>query len=494
VKLKDLPFLKPILAFWAVVFLALLSGIFLTKTVDYQFVGFLNAARRVQYMIMFFIAYSSVKSARDFTFLLYSLVASNFLIITYGLGQRFFDFPAVSTMNPEFAKGRILFLTPEARLSSTFAGHYDLGGYLVFILPILWGVFFYASKKIKLHIHDRERWIIFAAAMTPLLMTAYFFTKSVYAAGFVQTALSSMQAPFNQIIVITIAIAILAFFLFFDLFQKVFQFIVNIVAILILVFTASRTSSLAYIASISAYMLYFRKFGYLILVVALTLGLTFLDKDLIQRWFSTIQIKQVVLNDKTGEQAVVQKIRSDKLPAGTSFVKLRDSNDSTESTKLKIQLSNEATMSGNLTATPEAYETVTVAATDISIATRFQVSWPRAFHAFLRNPILGTGPSSITESSDGDYFRWIGETGGLGTALFLGILGLIAKEIYVLRDKVGKEKKVLLMSFVFGLFGLLINAMLIDIFEASKVAYIFWFTAGIFVALAHLKKDELEKI
>jgi hypothetical protein len=50
------------------------------------------------------------------------------------------------------------------------------------------------------------------------------------------------------------------------------------------------------------------------------------------------------------------------------------------------------------------------------------------------------------------------------------------------------------MSFVFGLFGLLINAMLIDIFEASKVAYIFWFTAGIFVALAHLKKDELEKI
>lgn len=494
IKLKELPFLKPIVAFWAVVFASLLSGMYLTHTVDYEFVGFLNAARRVQYMMLFFVAYASVKSARDFTLLLYSLIASNFLVVVYGVCQRFFDFPAVSTMNPEFAKGRILFLTPEARLSSTFAGHYDLGGYLVFMLPILWGLFFYITKKRKLTIPNKERYIVLAAAMLPILLTAYLFTKSVYAGSFIETAISASQAPFNQVIVISMTIALLGFFLFFDLYQRIFVFVLNIVSILILVFTASRTSSIAYLASTSAFFLYFRKFGYLVLVAALSLGLTYLDKDLIQRWVSTVQVKQIILNEKTGEQAIVQKIQSDELPAGTSFLRLRDSSDTTESTKLKIQLSNTATMSGNLEATPEAYETVTVAATDISIATRFQVSWPRAFKAFMRNPLLGTGPSSITESSDGDYLRWIGETGGLGFLLFLGILGLIAKEIYVLRDKLGQENKTLLMSFIFGLFGLLINALLIDIFEASKVAYVFWFTAGIFVALAHLEKKEIEKI
>ncbi len=494
VSLKDLPYWKPILAFWGIVFAALLSGIFITKTVDYHFLGLLNAARRVQYMILFFIAFSSIKKAKDFSLLLYSLMASNFLIIVYGIGQRFFDFPAVSTMNPEFAKGRILFLTPEARLSSTFAGHYDLSGYLVFIMPILWGLFFYLKQKKKLTIPDKERWLVFTAALLPILMSAYLFTRSVYAAGFIETALSASQAPFNQIIVMTMAISILLYFLLFDISQKLVQFVINIVAILILVFTASRTASIAFLASISAYMLYVRKIPYMILVVVLTLGLSYVDKDLIQRWFSTIQVKQVVLNEKTGEQAVVQKIKSDELPAGTSFVKLKESNDSTESTKLKIQLSNEATMSGNLEATPSSYETVTVAAADVSLTTRFQASWPRAIRAFMRNPLLGTGPSSITEASDGDYFRWIGETGALGAGLFMYILFLIVKDLFVLRKKLGDSKRMLAAGFVFGLFGLLINALLIDIFEASKVAYIFWTTAGVFVAMSRLDKDELDKL
>ncbi len=45
-------------------------------------------------------------------------------------------------MNPEYAKGYLLYLTPEARISSTFAGHYDLAAYLVFIIPLIWGFYF----------------------------------------------------------------------------------------------------------------------------------------------------------------------------------------------------------------------------------------------------------------------------------------------------------------------------------------------------------------
>ena len=493
IKLKDLPFLKIFIAFWIVVFLSMLSSFYLTKTVDYHFVGFLNTARRVQYMVFFFIAYASIKSVRDFTFLLYSLIASNFLVIMYGLGQRFFDFPAVSTMNPEFAKGRILFLTPEARLSSTFAGHYDLAAFLVFLFPILWGVYFYISNKKKISITNNERIIVLISALAPFILTAYLFTKSVYQGNLVQTMLVAAQAPFNQIIVITMAIAILAFILFFDVFQRATLFVVNLISILIIVFTASRTSSIAYIISTSAFLAYFRKFKHLVLIVILSLGLTFADKDLFQRWFSTLQIKQIILNEKTGQQAVVQRIQSDKLPAGTSFVKLRDSRDTLESSKLKLDLANKATMSGQL-ASAEAYETVTAVAADISIATRFEASWPRAIRAFLQNPLLGTGPASITESSDGDYFRWLGETGGIGFALFVAILGLIAKEIFQLRHKVQNNSKMLVVGFIFGLFGLMINALLIDIFEASKLAYIFWLSAGIFIGLLHLDKKELEKL
>lgn len=495
VEFKKLPLLKPILAFWAVVFLSFFSGIYLTKTIDYHFVAFLNTARRVQYMILFFIAFSTIKSVKDFKLMLYSLISSHFLVTIYAIGQRFLDFPAISTMNPEFAKGRVLFLTPEARISSTFAGHYDLAGFLVFLFPILWGIYFYATKKKKITIPDSYRPLILFSAMAPLLLTAYLLTKSVFSSGFFETAKAASQAPFNQIIVYTILVATLIFILLFRMRQKIFIFLLNIASILVLVLTASRSSSLAYLISTTAFLAYFRKFKYIVLVLVLTLGLTYVDNDLINRWISTVQIKQVVLNEQTGEQAVVQDIRSDELPAGTAIIKLdRESKESTESSLLKQDLSRKATAAGRIEATPESYETVTAVAGDISISTRLQVSWPRAIRAFLKNPLLGTGPSTITESSDGDYFRWLGETGGLGFILFLGILGLLAKEIFVNRNKFSKHNQILVFSFIFGIFGLLINALLIDIFEASKVAYTFWFTAGIFIGLVHLDKKELKNL
>ena len=88
-------------------------------------------------MIMFFIASSLIKtkkiSGRLFQFFFISVL----LVILYGLGQKFLNFPAVQTMNPEYAKGYILYLTPEARISATFGGHYDLAIYLVMAIPII---------------------------------------------------------------------------------------------------------------------------------------------------------------------------------------------------------------------------------------------------------------------------------------------------------------------------------------------------------------------
>ena len=68
------------------------------------------------------------------------------VIIMYGFGQQWLSFPVISTTNREFSKGLILFLTPGARINSTFAGHYDLGIYMSLFLTVAIALLFYLKK------------------------------------------------------------------------------------------------------------------------------------------------------------------------------------------------------------------------------------------------------------------------------------------------------------------------------------------------------------
>jgi hypothetical protein len=86
--------------------------------------------------------------------------------------------------------------------------------------------------------------------------------------------------------------------------------------------------------------------------------------------------------------------------------------------------------------------------------------------------------------------RWLGETGLLGTILFLAIILKIAYEIFKKVLKSNFEEKIILKGFLFGLIALMINASYIDVFEASKVAYTFWIVAGIFIGFISLYKKK----
>jgi O-antigen ligase len=141
-----------------------------------------------------------------------------------------------------------------------------------------------------------------------------------------------------------------------------------------------------------------------------------------------------------------------------------------------------ATLSANL-------RSVNTVVSDISLATRLQVEWPRAIDAFKKNPLLGTGPSSLTEATDGDYFRWLGELGLLGTIAFLNILFLILKTIWNSVKKLDFKEKLIGYGFIFGFFALFINASYIDAFEASKVAYTFWTIAGLYIGYYSLNSN-----
>jgi len=128
---------------------------------------------------------------------------------------------------------------------------------------------------------------------------------------------------------------------------------------------------------------------------------------------------------------------------------------------------------------------------DRSTAIRLNVEWPRALRALAKNPLLGTGYSSITLATDNDYLRLLGETGLVGTVAFLLIvLRLFEKLIRYLKNNQKTWSYLYICGFTGGFLGLLLNATFIDVFEASKVAIIFWTLAGIAIGIIERKKLE----
>ncbi len=418
------------LLYWGAVFLSALNGIYVSRDIVISHLGFLHAARRVEYMSIFLIVLAVVKIKKQFFHFLSLFFVSLLLVNIYGLGQKFLGWPAVQTMNPEYAKGYLLFLTPEARISSTFAGHYDLAAYLVFLLPIVLG---------------------------------YHFIKN-----------------------------------------KFYYFLLSIFSILTLIFTASRISFGAYIISTFPLLLFLKKPKHLIIIFLVTIVLTLTSQNLTSRFSRTFQVKQIFVNQNTGQVVIPQKISSKEVPAGSFYFNLkttpspRNANQTallnerlldqirTEArgSGRKLTLEEEQMLIASMTANLKPINTVV---SDISFATRLQVEWPRAISAFLKNPLLGTGPSSITEATDNDYLRSLGEIGLLGSGLFVLIFIMIIKTIFTGINTLSEKEKPLYFGFLFGLFGLAFNAGYIDVFEASKVAFQFWFVAGLFVGSLYEK-------
>lgn len=122
---------------------------------------------------------------------------------------------------------------------------------------------------------------------------------------------------------------------------------------------------------------------------------------------------------------------------------------------------------------------------DRSASIRIKVEWPRAVRAFLKNPILGTGYSSITLASDNDYLRALGEIGLVG---FFAFVLILLRIIFIqfktqLRPDISKIELGFISGIKGAFWGIAINAFFIDIFEASKFVIIFWLLMGISIAL-----------
>jgi hypothetical protein len=106
--------------------------------------------------------------------------------------------------------------------------------------------------------------------------------------------------------------------------------------------------------------------------------------------------------------------------------------------------------------------------------------------AFKRNIFFGSGYGSVSLAVDNSYLRMLAEVGALGTIAFFGIFVLFG--VYVFKQFASIESpivKSLIVGLSAGIVGLFINALFIDVFEASKVAFSLWLLIG--VSLGSLK-------
>ncbi len=266
----------------------------------------------------------------------------------------------------------------------------------------------------------------------------------------------------SAFMVLTLPIFIGGIFLIKDKLVKIALALTSGMGLWLLINSISRTAQATYLFAVTVALFLSKKFKGWILVAFISVVFMFLSSGLDARF--TRAIKVLYEHFTTGESfSYVPKFRimaEDELPVKTQTP----------------------------TSVPVAEKIK-----DVSISIRYNVEWPRAIRAFIKNPILGTGYSSIGLATDNDYLRMLGETGILGLASFVLIFLHIGKkffQVFLIREKLDGFEKTFLFGMIGGVLGILATAVLIDLFEASKLAIMLWLLLGCSVSLVNYKLNE----
>lgn len=479
------PLTLPIMIFWIIGAIATIHGVLLifpsTSNV-FPNVAFLSMLRRIEYLSLFFVAFAGMKNKRFLSYVVVVLVITLLVVVGYGIGQKYFGFPAFLTMNEEFAKGVPIRLSALSRVPSTFGGHYDLAAYLVLIIPILTSMIFAFKKRlVKLLLLTTV-----GAGFVVLFMTVSrisFFVLLISVAGvllFQKKRLIAFTLP------ILAAIAILLLMFSPSLLQR-FGNTVKEVDVLVDIKTGEAIGNVKEVSS--------KNFENKIIKRK-----AIRDKDELY-WgirnkgedstlatpsarvsFFTLP-PQVVLfippNTSTGES----------LPQGTAYVNLSLSPVIKRTGEIfyeRLSKDKEATDSADVLMFSGDFLIKRATAYDLSFTTRFQGEWPNAIAAFKKNILFGSGYSSTSLAVDNNYLRILGEVGLLGFISFFAIF--IIAGIYIVKVLPEIDSLVarsFILGFAAGVVGLMLNAIFIDVFEASKIAYLLWLLTGITLGIAH---------
>lgn len=462
------PVAIPILLYLLAGLLSTASGIFITKTIPFEIIhvgkSLLHYFRYFEYFTLVFIGYSAIRTKKDVRVLIATMVIALFAVFIYGVGQKHFYWPVYSTMNREFSKGIRLYLTEHARVQSTFGGHYDLGAYLVVLLPLVAA----AGLVLKNKGYKFFSWMAFIGGLWLLMLSASRTSLFSYFAG--------------------IGVLILVLGLTHKGWQKRLRWMFTssalvgtLTGVMLLAFGESMSERLlqtlaAYPTLNNAYhqangerKAFFNDFlpeKYPVIGMLIRWDFTVEKPD------NALSIDEVLVS--SDERPVPAK-PDDVYVDVPDYVKV--ATISAEGIEEIITIEVPRTYSQN------AIEH------GLSLAIRLDTLWPRALEGFYRNPLLGSGYATLTkesveqfteaESTDNNYLRTLGETGVLGFLTFYGAVVTVAwtafKKLKSTNDDV---TKVLASATVAATVGLMVNAVYIDVFAASKVAQSYWILAG----------------
>lgn len=400
---------QSMIIFWAIGLLSLFSGIFLTSSVI-PYLGFLHYLRRVETMILLFIALSAFQSLKQVKLWLACMIVATLIVVIYGFGQQLLNFPVISTSNREFSKGLILYLTPDARVNSTFAGHYDLAAYLAVFLTIA-----------------ASMWVYFSSILKKVLIS-----------------------------------------------------VVSILSFVMLSMTAARVSFGAAILGITSVLWLVGQKKLILGLGVLVLIAFIISPELRHRTVATITVN-FLGGGGPKYQAPPQRV---------------ETLESTSSGNVKFSVENAATGAATPSGVPiDIAPGEPINSTELgvyrSFGIRFNEEWPRAIRAFEKNPLLGTGYSSITIATDNDYLRSLGETGLLGTSALILVWLVILKKFWVyLKIKRKSLGFYLIVGLLSAGLAMLVNGTFIDVFESSKISQLFWLSLGVGLAVIEMDEDK----
>jgi hypothetical protein len=471
---KDKPLIKspitiPVLLFWLAGGLATIHSILLIVPVVWDIfpnVAFLSFLRRIEYMSLFFVAVAAVRDKRAIFPIAVTTVGTVLAVSLYGVGQKYMGLPAYLTMNEEFAKGIPLTLSALSRVSSTFGGHYDLAAFLVLTLPIVVSILF-ATRHLILK----------------LLLVG------VFALGFFVLFMTVSRI---SVFALFISIGLVLFFQR----RKLVLLLLPMGAIGVLVLLAFAPGLVDRFGSTvkTVDVLVDAKSGHPIGHVRVVPNTYFENKIVRQYMYDSIgdvtvlaspSAKFIVPYTELNPEVVVltepTAPTGEDLPSGTGYINLTLSPDIKRVGEFFYEPDlRESTTSAEAYVINGQYLIKRAAAYDLSFTTRFQGEWPHAIEAFKRNILFGSGYGSVSLAVDNSYLRMLAEVGLLGFVSFVSIFLLFGVYLYrVLPTVENPLTKSVAWGLAAGIVGLSINAVFIDVFEASKVAFTLWLLMGL---------------
>jgi hypothetical protein len=465
------PLFKLIGTYAGIGFLSILSAIFINHTVPLETLHIgksaLHLFRYVEYFFLFVLMYSAIKTPKQAKVVLWTLIITVLAVAFYGVGQKYWYWPVYSTMNREFSKGMRLYLTEHARVQSTFGGHYDLGAYLVIVLPLLLAL----AYKSKIKWERRGLHLAHAVGLWLLIVSA-------------------SRAPFASY---------------------------GVAAVMVITLVSLKEPTWP-----KKLMAFFKRslfFSLLLGVLLVSFG-----KDINERFVQVIRGYPVIIDTYDYVNAERKKFRDELYwrlgidgygpPEGS--IAFDNNEDSVLTPTDELPTPNRPT--DVYEDIPDEVEESTTSADGVvtitkvqkprvwsenalkyglSVAIRLDTLWPNAIKGFMRNPLLGSGYATLNkegayhfteaDSTDNNYLRALGETGLLGFVVFFAIIAVVLKKSYkhLLDDNLLKAG--LAVGIFTGSIGLMVNALYIDVYAASKVAFTYWALVGLALAVFSMK-------